>query len=42
MITRGGCYILLKSCDERKEEVKELKSYLEKLYLNSKIQTQKV
>ena len=42
LITRWGCYILLKFCDGRKSEVQELKKYLEKLYLNSKIQTQKV
>lgn len=42
LITRWGCYILLKFCDGRKSEVQVLKKYLEKLYLNSKIQTQKV
>lgn len=42
LITRWGCYILLKFCDGRKQEVQDLKAYLEKLYLNSKIQTQKI
>ncbi len=42
LITRGWCYILLKFCDGRKSEVQELKKYLEQLYLNSKIATQKV